>query len=148
MTVLISTTVTSSLNHNYYSAITDLHTFHATGAHALGFSVCTSRLLATDLNTETVTSNYYEVFLSFLVQSPWKRGTHLKTLLDPLCTLHLLCSTLHSVLLCSTLYSINLHSSPRTRSILVLVLSTAEPFWILLSCKRNRVIYQRHRQRS
>jgi hypothetical protein len=32
-----------------------------TVTHALAFSVSTSRLLATDLNTETVTSNHYEV---------------------------------------------------------------------------------------
>jgi hypothetical protein len=41
--------------------------------HTLGFSVSTSRLLATDLNTETITSNYYEDFLSstnFLWLSP------------------------------------------------------------------------------
>jgi hypothetical protein len=38
----------------------------------------------------------------------------------------------HSVLLCLSLYSINLHNSPRTRSILVLVLSTAEPSSTLL----------------
>jgi hypothetical protein len=34
-------------------AIADLHTFQFTFAHELGFSVSTSRLLATDLNTET-----------------------------------------------------------------------------------------------
>jgi hypothetical protein len=38
-----------------YSAIADLHTFQFTVAHALGFPVFTIRLLATDLNTETVT---------------------------------------------------------------------------------------------
>jgi hypothetical protein len=75
----IGTSVTSSLNHTYYSAIADLHTFQFTVAHALGFSVFTSHLLATDLNTETSTSNHYEVFLSFLVQSPWNLGTQLKT---------------------------------------------------------------------
>jgi hypothetical protein len=31
-----------------------------------------------DLNTETNISNVYEVFLLFLVQSPWKLGTQLK----------------------------------------------------------------------
>jgi hypothetical protein len=40
-------------------------------AHTLRFSVSTSRILATDLNTETITSNHYEVFLLFLIQSPW-----------------------------------------------------------------------------
>jgi hypothetical protein len=65
------TLVTISLNHNQYSAIADLDTYQFTVAHALGFSVCTSRPPATDLNTETNTSNHYEVFLPFLVQSPW-----------------------------------------------------------------------------
>jgi hypothetical protein len=49
-----------------YSAIADLLTFQFTAVHAIGFSVSTSRLLATDLNTETVISNHYEVFLSSL----------------------------------------------------------------------------------
>jgi hypothetical protein len=45
--------VTINTTHTYkqYSAITDLHTFQFTAAHALGFSVSTSRILATDLNT-------------------------------------------------------------------------------------------------
>jgi hypothetical protein len=38
--------------------------FQVTVAHALGFSISTSRFLATDLNTETSTSYHYEVFLS------------------------------------------------------------------------------------
>jgi hypothetical protein len=67
----ISTSVTISLNYNQYSAIADLHTSQFTVAHALGFSVSTSRLLATDLNTETSTSNHYEVFSPLPVQSPW-----------------------------------------------------------------------------
>jgi hypothetical protein len=68
----ISTLVTISLNHTYYrqySAIDDLHTLQFTVAHALGFSVSTSRLLATDLNTEIITSNHHEVFLLFRLQS-------------------------------------------------------------------------------
>jgi hypothetical protein len=69
--------VTIFLNYKQYSAITDLHTFQFTAAHALGFSIFTSRLLAMDLNTETSTSNHYEVFLLFLVQSPWNLGTQL-----------------------------------------------------------------------
>jgi hypothetical protein len=72
----IGTSVTISHNYNLYSAIADLQTFHFTVAHALGFSVFTSRLLATDLNTETITSNHYEVFL------------------------------IHSVLICPNLYSV------------------------------------------
>jgi hypothetical protein len=47
-----------------YGAITDLHNLQFAVAHALGFSVSTSRLLATDLNTDTITSNHYEGFLS------------------------------------------------------------------------------------
>jgi hypothetical protein len=69
---------------NKYSAIADLYNLEFTVAHALGFSVSTSRHLATDLNTEPNTSNHSEVFLPFLVQSPWNAdlGTQLKTLLD------------------------------------------------------------------
>jgi hypothetical protein len=51
---------THSLNytliHRQYSAIADLQTLQFTVARALGFSVSTSRLLATDLHKETVTS--------------------------------------------------------------------------------------------
>jgi hypothetical protein len=32
-------------------------------------------LLATDLNTETITLNHYKIFLSFLIQSPWTAGS-------------------------------------------------------------------------
>jgi hypothetical protein len=77
-----SNSVTISLNYIQYSAIALLHTFQFTVAHTLGSSVFTSRLLATDLNTETYTSNHYDVYLSFLVQSPWNLGTQLKTVLD------------------------------------------------------------------
>jgi hypothetical protein len=57
-----------------YSALAGLHTFQFTVAHALGFQVFTSRLLATDLNTENSTSNHYEVFLLFRLQSLWNLG--------------------------------------------------------------------------
>jgi hypothetical protein len=67
-----------SFNHTSYSVIADLHTLQFTVANALGFFVFTSRLLATDHNTETSTSNHYEVFLVFLVQSLWNHGTQLK----------------------------------------------------------------------
>jgi hypothetical protein len=43
----------------------------------------------------------------------------------------------HSVLLCPNLYSVKLHNTLSTRSILVLVLSTAEPSCTLFRCKRN-----------
>jgi hypothetical protein len=52
--------VTISLN--YKQAISDLHNLLFTVAHTLGFSVSTSRILATDLNTGKITSNHYEVF--------------------------------------------------------------------------------------
>jgi hypothetical protein len=71
----IGTSVTSSLNDTYYSAIADLHNLEFTFAHALGLSVFTSHLLAMDLNTETSTSTHYEVFLLFCLhlQSLWNR---------------------------------------------------------------------------
>jgi hypothetical protein len=56
----INSLVTHSFNytqiHWQYSAIADIHVFQFTIAHALGFSVSISRLLATDLHTKTVTS--------------------------------------------------------------------------------------------
>jgi hypothetical protein len=63
----ISTLVTIFLNYIYYrqySAIADLRTFQFTVAHALGFSVSTSCLLVTDLNTETINSDHSDGFLS------------------------------------------------------------------------------------
>jgi hypothetical protein len=44
-----------TFKYRQYSAIADLHTFQLTVAQALGFSVFTSRILATDLNTEIIT---------------------------------------------------------------------------------------------
>jgi hypothetical protein len=64
MTGFISTLVTISLNYREYSAIADLHTFQSTVAYALGFSVYTCRLLATDLNTETSASDHYGSLLA------------------------------------------------------------------------------------
>jgi hypothetical protein len=58
----IGTSITSSYNRTYYSAISDLLNLQFNVAYALGFSVFTSRLLATDLNAETSTSNHYEIF--------------------------------------------------------------------------------------
>jgi hypothetical protein len=63
-----------------YSSIADLHDFLFTVAHALGLSVFNSRLLATDLNTETRNSTHYEVFLLLLVQSLLNLGTHSSSL--------------------------------------------------------------------
>jgi hypothetical protein len=62
---------TLSLNRNQYSTIADVHNFQFTVAQALQFAVSTSRILATNLKTGTITSNRYEVFSSFLIQSPW-----------------------------------------------------------------------------
>jgi hypothetical protein len=61
---LLSLLCTVSLNYKPSSAIADLHTFQFVVVHALGFSMSTSRLLTTDLNTGTITSNHYEVFLT------------------------------------------------------------------------------------
>jgi hypothetical protein len=79
----ISTLVTISLNYNQYSAIADLHTLQFIVVHILGFSVSTSLLLATELNTETSTWDHYVVFLSFLVQSPLNLGNELRLLFTP-----------------------------------------------------------------
>jgi hypothetical protein len=74
----ISTSVTISLNYNQYSAITDLHNLQFTVAHALGFSVSTSLVPVTELDTETSASDHYEVFSPFLVQSLWNLGNDQK----------------------------------------------------------------------
>jgi hypothetical protein len=60
-----------SLTYNQHSAIADLLTFRFTTAHAPEFSVSTSRIQATGLGTGAMTSNQYEVFLPFLIPSPW-----------------------------------------------------------------------------
>jgi hypothetical protein len=57
-----------------YSSIGDLYNFQFAVAHASGLFVFTSRLLATYLNTETSTSNHYEVFLLLRFQSLWNLG--------------------------------------------------------------------------
>jgi hypothetical protein len=60
----------------------DLHTFQLTVAHALESPVFTS-LMTTDLNTETNTSNHYEVFLVFHLQTLWNLGTKNSSGLTP-----------------------------------------------------------------
>jgi hypothetical protein len=70
MIEFVSTSITISLKHTYYSAIADLHNLQFTVIHALGFSVFTSRLLATDLKTETSNLNHYEVSYNFLWNHP------------------------------------------------------------------------------
>jgi hypothetical protein len=47
--------------------MSDLHNLQFTVAHALGLPVFTSRLLATDLNTGSSTSNRYEVFTGRII---------------------------------------------------------------------------------
>jgi hypothetical protein len=94
MTGFIGTSVTISLNYKPYSAIAHIHSFQFTAA--LGYSAYTSRLLVKYFNTETFTSNHYEVFLSSL--------------------------TFYSSVLIST----DLHNSLRTCSIHFLVLSTTQ----------------------
>jgi hypothetical protein len=84
----IGTSVTSSLNHTYYSAIVDLPNLQFIVAHALGFSVSTICLLAMKLNTEISTSDHYEVFLPFLVHSPCNLRNQLKSCPGLLTTLH------------------------------------------------------------
>jgi hypothetical protein len=56
-----------TLTRNYayiqqYSAISHLHHLQFTIAHALGFSLSTSRLVATDLNTETTTGSHFKYY--------------------------------------------------------------------------------------
>jgi hypothetical protein len=64
--------ITNNKTRTYkqYSAIADLHTFQFTAPHTLGFSLSTSRRFVADLNTETITSNHYEVLLPFILRSP------------------------------------------------------------------------------
>jgi hypothetical protein len=50
---------TVTLSYNQYSAIAGLHTLKFTVAHALGFSVSISRILATDFHTGIFISNHY-----------------------------------------------------------------------------------------
>jgi hypothetical protein len=57
----ISASAIISLNYNQYIAIADLRTFQFTVAQALGFSVSTSRLLATEL-----THRNYNSFIELL----------------------------------------------------------------------------------
>jgi hypothetical protein len=44
-----------TVKYRQYNAIDDLHNLQFTAAHALGFPVFTTRVLATDLNTEIIT---------------------------------------------------------------------------------------------
>jgi hypothetical protein len=77
----IGTLVTFSYSH-LNTALPLIDTLANSPLQALGLSVFTRRLLATDLNRETITSSLYEVFLSVRLQVPWNLGTQLKILLD------------------------------------------------------------------
>jgi hypothetical protein len=66
----ISSWVTHSLvitpTYMSFSAISVLRTFQITVAHALGFSVSTSRLLAMDLDTQTITVPHFKYYTEAL----------------------------------------------------------------------------------
>jgi hypothetical protein len=52
-----------TLGYRQNNAIADLHIFQFTVTHALGFSVFTSRIRATDYSSLTVTSNHTRILL-------------------------------------------------------------------------------------
>jgi hypothetical protein len=58
----IATYTFTTRDYRHYSSIAVLHTFQFTVTHALGFSVFTSRILATDISLSLQTT--HEVFLS------------------------------------------------------------------------------------
>jgi hypothetical protein len=81
-------------------ALSLIYTLSSSPLHTLGFSVSTSRILATDHHTETITSNHYEVFWSFLLQSPWTASSPILSLQSPwFLTLY------SSVLICTQLWT-------------------------------------------
>jgi hypothetical protein len=58
MGFIISWVIHAPLNtftHRQYSALSHLHNLQSTVAYAVGFSLSTSRLLATDLDAQTIT---------------------------------------------------------------------------------------------
>jgi hypothetical protein len=71
MTGFIDAFFVQSLLITINTALSLIYTLSSSSLHTRQNSVSPSRLLATDLNTETSTSNNYEVFLSFLLQLPW-----------------------------------------------------------------------------
>jgi hypothetical protein len=58
-------------NYKEYNTLAGFDTINQSTLISLVPLLFTIRFLATDLNTETITSNHHEVFLPFLVQSPW-----------------------------------------------------------------------------
>jgi hypothetical protein len=72
----ISTPVTMSVLIKMKTALSLIYTLSSSPLHTHKDSQSSaSRLLVTDLHTETVTSNYYKVFLLFRLQSLWNLGT-------------------------------------------------------------------------
>jgi hypothetical protein len=59
----------SNRNYKWYSAIADLHTSEFTVTHTLGFSVFTSRILATDFNTVIITCKVFSSQAEFQVST-------------------------------------------------------------------------------
>jgi hypothetical protein len=58
-----------------YATVLTMELFSVWRSYIMRFPVFTSRLLATDLNTETCTSNHYETFLLFRLKPVWNLGT-------------------------------------------------------------------------
>jgi hypothetical protein len=88
----ISTLVTHSLlitlKYRQCRAIAYVHTFQFIGAHALGFSAFTNRLLATDLNTETVSLTRLHTTNITVRSHIWNLLIHMQSLHRPTsCTL-------------------------------------------------------------
>jgi hypothetical protein len=91
----IGTSVTISRKYNQLQRYRYYIHFQFTVAHALGFSVFTSRFPATDLKTVTSTSNHYELFLSLLLQSSWNAYPNLRFHFSSLCTAPVLTNFLY-----------------------------------------------------
>jgi hypothetical protein len=85
-----------TLRHGQYSAIADIHIFQFTVAHALGFFLSTSRLLATDFDT-----NYHSLTLQMLHKNQ-VLYSHVKS------------SQVYELSSSSLHFTYNSHSQPRT----------------------------------
>jgi hypothetical protein len=94
-----------TLTHRQYSAIADIHTFQFTVAHAIGFSPSTSRILATNFDTQTTTVSNSKCY-TYIRYSIHTLNLHRATNF-PL----LLFTSLHFTLLH---FTYNSHSQPRT----------------------------------
>jgi hypothetical protein len=63
ISVYITQSLLVTFSYRQYGAIADLHNLELIVAQALGFSLSASRLLATDLNTETITLSLHYTLL-------------------------------------------------------------------------------------